>query len=386
MSRYWNDYLYYENELQHFGILGMHWGKRNGPPYPLGYSDHTAEQKRKNKKSTIDGKTETNSSKSKKEKKTWKERTEQKYKDKGYGDNAAEIAARNERITKAVLITVGAIAVGVIGYKVATRLGQDYCDKIIKSGATIQNIGSNADDTFTDHRFFAAINNKDKDTYLKNFPYERRFGFGDDEVYKNTIKVTGDVKRASVNNARKIFLNKMDNDSSFRKDVLNSLYPANGNYIDKGLKTKNKKLQKQVYQDFNKYLGNKSIWKNNVDDRFYKEMKSKGYGAILDVNDSRLSGYARIVKEPTIVFSDTLKKVSNVKLSDYEITKNRTNWMKKYVATKSLEDVGIRAGGIAGTVAIVNNQRVNKYIKKHPNTELSRSEIKKKLKEGKLSV
>lgn len=41
--------------LAHHGIKGMHWGARNGPPYPLDYSSHTVEQKRKNAKSTIDG-------------------------------------------------------------------------------------------------------------------------------------------------------------------------------------------------------------------------------------------------------------------------------------------------------------------------------------------
>lgn len=33
-------------ELQHHGIKGMKWGKRNGPPYPLGESDHSASEKK----------------------------------------------------------------------------------------------------------------------------------------------------------------------------------------------------------------------------------------------------------------------------------------------------------------------------------------------------
>lgn len=62
-------YMSYRNRrssyLAHHGIKGMHWGARNGPPYPLGYSSHTAEQKRKNAKSTIDGDPDTTVKKSK---------------------------------------------------------------------------------------------------------------------------------------------------------------------------------------------------------------------------------------------------------------------------------------------------------------------------------
>lgn len=42
--------MYYKNQngewLQHHGILGQKWGKRNGPPYPLDASDHSASEKK----------------------------------------------------------------------------------------------------------------------------------------------------------------------------------------------------------------------------------------------------------------------------------------------------------------------------------------------------
>lgn len=40
--------------LEHHGIEGQKWGRRNGPPYPLDYDDHSTSEKKKNPKSKLD--------------------------------------------------------------------------------------------------------------------------------------------------------------------------------------------------------------------------------------------------------------------------------------------------------------------------------------------
>ena len=48
-------YSYNRNELYHHGILGMHWGQRNGPPYPLSDSKHSPSEKKAGWRKSLGG-------------------------------------------------------------------------------------------------------------------------------------------------------------------------------------------------------------------------------------------------------------------------------------------------------------------------------------------
>lgn len=52
---YYNPYVRQELELYHHGVAGQKWGKKNGPPYPLSASAHSASEKKAGWRKSLNG-------------------------------------------------------------------------------------------------------------------------------------------------------------------------------------------------------------------------------------------------------------------------------------------------------------------------------------------
>lgn len=376
-----------KDELYHHGIKGMKWGVRryqnaDGSLTQAGkkrYSD--GEMPSTNKKIVNDNGSES-SGKGIIQKR--KDELTERYISKGYGPDAAKTMAEQRFRTEAILAVVGTVAVTAVAIKISRRIGQDYLDRTFKAGKIIQNIGANKNANFKDAPFFAAVNKSDKKAYGMLYANEKRNmvknraakgGLPYDGIYNNSIKLTDNVKRASVVNARKIFYDKMDNDPKFKANVITELrrtgyydQSAINEYLGTG------KHSKKLYDRFNQALATPEFQKAGLHKQYYDEVKKHGYNAILDINDTRYSGYKKVAKNPTIFFgNDKWEKLSSRKLSDVEIDKNVTKYSLEYLAKQSLKKIGAYGGG----KAIIESLIVKAYLDEHPNSKLSRKEILK---------
>ena len=321
---------------------------------------------------------------------------EEHYRQKGMTQEEAEIAAyKRARTEKILAVTAGltvAAAVAYVGYKHYDK----FADKVIKSGTVLQNISTNSNKGVED-AFYAAYKKPDTLKYRGLFANQLRdrLGSKDGGVFKTTISAKSNIKVASNENAKKLFIDLVKSDSEYAKNLeahlkKNSFTPRTAKAVDllnKGI------VDDTVWEETNSLLIDHSELGTKISSKLYQKLKDAGYDAILDINDLKYSGYR--AKRPVIIFNgaEKLSVISSKKLSDVEIDKDAQKATLKLIRAASREyaadnakelaltvgaPIGVGAAGMGIGKALdkrSENQMVQQYRKEHPNTKLSYTEI-----------
>lgn len=262
-----------EDVLKHHGILGQKWGKRNGPPYPLGGGDYTQLERKK-------------------------------------------ISEKRHR-----------------GNSIYNK--KHFDEVLKKDSTTLSTLSYRKDRLEGADMFFANHNFWDKQQYMSLFNspvpqtlYDdqgKKIGIGIKLKYRIDTKLKSDMKVASEDTSADAFMKLYKNDRDFYNFVTDPKrmqeHFVDDKYKFKGYSEARKTLNKMrqegykptskdlqtVYRMFNYVIpsdGKGDARKANdvlkQRTKLFAELKKQGYGAILDTNDAIYGGFK--AKHPVIVF------------------------------------------------------------------------------------
>ena len=263
--------------------------------------------------------------------------------------------------------------------------GKQYVDGFLKENTSFKRIQTSS--TFENFAFYATYKKADSDKYmglfgknltsraaneavkaekqadisgseadLKNAKQLREYANGL-KVYQLSINSTKKLKVPSDENASDITA-KLLKEDDFKKNVIASIEdskekmrrPSQQMLFNQAQKALNKKPDRMtsaekiaVYKALNLSLVNHNKQEIAAQDRFYGELKKKGYNALLDYNDKQYSSYH--AKRPMIVFD-----VESVKLTAVTETNPKVvdKLYKKYNAERIAKET------IAETLGLVS--------------------------------
>lgn len=230
--------------------------------------------------------------------------------------------------------------------------GKQYVDGYLKKGTTLARIQTASN--FENFAFYATYTKHDTDEYLGLFgknlmsrahgearraekqaaasgseedltrATELRNRANNTKVYQLKLEATKKLKIPSDENAGDITA-KLLKEAKFKDDVRASLIdskekmkrPTQQVLFDSALKLMNKDPDKMtaadkvtIYKAFNLSLVNHNAQEIAAQNRFYGELKKKGYNALLDYNDKEFSSYH--AKRPMIVFDVDAVRLKSV--------------------------------------------------------------------------
>jgi hypothetical protein len=380
----------YGDHLEHYGIKGQQWNVRR-----FQNEDGTLTEEGKLRYG-VGNRTE------KDEIKTRPKET-QEARDKSY-----------KVLKKVLAITAGvtvAAALAYGGYK-AHKFISPLMNRTIKTGATISRVTSDPTDSFS-RAFYAADNAKDAVKYKgmlarerirqvqnrnhnlfhnpirvkeggKNVFYGRQGPPVKEAVYEVTGRANGKIKIAGDSAGKKAYEHLMKNDPAFRKIVEEKKLGTVS--IPTELKGDVNSPMNQ-YKLFNRSLVDHYDQQQELTNKFFAELKKRGFGGVVDVNDRDFTVYKSKAK---IIFDvDKIRKtgVKEMNLESIEPYKKQVQKImsrenrRRSILSKTLKSLkrimyggtalsGLTGVSLAGSKA-EDNRLIRDYRKEHPNSKMT---------------
>ena len=253
-----------------------------------------------------------------KDKSKYRQKLEAQYKKLGFSAEDAQAAANKKIRTEKILAASAALTVAACAAYAYNKHRKNKIDGIIKAGEALQRIEMQDTGGKLHEVFYVAKGKHDMNRYKGLLGKQRQELVG--QAYLMKLEAVSDIKVASKEKARKAFGDLMNNDKDFRRSF---------GFGDRSFTTK--EINK-MYETFNRQIVDRNMPQDSVN-KFYDKLKSAGYGAIQDVNDMDYSGYK--AKNPLIVFDNAGGKIS-VK----DVTKMDPNGMGKAYAKEMMKAFG----------------------------------------------
>lgn len=311
--------------------------------------------------------------------------------------------------------------------------GKQYVDTYLKKGTTFSRIQSSKE--FENFAFYATYKKQDSDKYMGLFgknitsragaaarqaektanatgseadfktAQELRDKATNMKVYQLKLETIKKLRVPSDENAGHITANLLK-DKEFKKNVEASIQDSKEkmrrpqqqilfNQAQKALDKSSDRMTSSekvaIYKALNLSLTNHNSYEVAAQNRFYSELKKKGYNALLDYNDKEYSSYH--AKRPMIVFDTDSVRLQSVSQTNPKVV---DKLYRKYNAERIAKESVASTVGLIGkfghkTVSECNsyverkmkdylntgtsNKTVENYKKEHPNTKLTDQEI-----------
>lgn len=365
----------YPDYLMHYGVLGMKWGVRR-------YQNNDGSYTQKGRRRYLDGTNRVRVS--------HKDKLISKYKEKGYSDKAAELAAQKRIRNERIMLAAGAITLTAAAAYLATRNNLDRADRIIKEGAKLGRIENNDSGKIYDG--FYAFNNKRDALRYKGF-YGNQVASTGAKTYLMDLTTTGNLKIPSRDNAKKALGELIKEDPTYVRNLKSmlkseSLDPYRDRLANRALKDLSKgKVTDAVYDVVNTDLAFKGDVPNYQKTKYYEKLASKGYNAIRDIHDAKYTGYKS--QDPLIIFDKSkvmVNKVSQMSTSEVNsnlykaIGQNALEYTREYSLKALIAGGAATAGITAGTQSaktVGEKNFLRAYKKAHPETKKTEYQILK---------